>query len=81
MPGRTPPLKALPGDKITLTEPDALRFGGNAVVVGDQVVMNSGCEALAGALTARGYTVHATNLSEFIKSGGSAKCLVLALDH
>ena len=72
---------ALPGEKITLSEPDALRFGGNAVVVGRQVVMNSGCEALAGDLRGRGYTVHATDLSEFIKSGGSAKCLVLALDH
>ena len=74
-------IEALPGEKITLTDGDALRFGGNAVVIGDQVVMNSGCEALAAALTARGFTVHATDLSEFIKSGGSAKCLVLALDH
>ena len=74
-------LEALPGDKIVLTEPDALRFGGNAVVVGDRVVMNSGCDALASALTAHGYTVYATDLSEFLKSGGSAKCLVLALDH
>ena len=74
-------IEALPGEKITLTEADALRFGGNAVVAGQQIVMNSGCEALAGDLRARGYTVHATDLSEFIKSGGSAKCLVLALEH
>jgi len=74
-------IEALAGDKITLTENDALRFGGNAVVVGHHVVMNSGCKALAEGLTARGYTVHATDLSEFLKSGGSAKCLVLALDH
>ena len=74
-------LEALPGDKILLTEPDALRFGGNAVVAGDQIVLNSGCDALAEALSERGYTVHATDLSEFIKSGGSAKCLVLALEH
>lgn len=74
-------LKALPGDKILLTEHDALRFGGNAVVVGDQIVMNSGCDVLAEALASRGYTVHETDLSEFLKSGGSAKCLVLVLDH
>lgn len=71
----------LPGEKIVLTEHDALRFGGNAVVVGDKIVMNSGCDTLAEALSARGYTVYATDLSEFLKSGGSAKCLVLALDH
>jgi N-dimethylarginine dimethylaminohydrolase len=74
-------LENLPGDKILLTEHDALRFGGNAVVAGDHVVMNAGCEALAEALLSRGYVVHATDLSEFLKSGGSAKCLTLVLDH
>ena len=74
-------IEALPGEKIVLTESDALRFGGNAVVLGNQVVMNSGCEALAEALRGRGYVVHETDLSEFIKAGGSAKCLVLVLDH
>jgi len=74
-------VEALPGEKIIVTEADALRFGANAVVVGEQVVMNSGCEALAGELRARGYTVYATDLSEFIKAGGSAKCLALVLDH
>ena len=49
-------LESLPGDKILLTEHDALRFGGNAVVVGSHVVMNSECDALAEALDTRGYT-------------------------
>ncbi len=74
-------LEALPADKILLTEPDALRFGGNAVVLGDQIVMNTGCDTLRIALEARGCTVFATDLSEFLKSGGSAKCLTLVLDH
>ncbi len=74
-------LEALPGDKIIITEPDALRFGGNAVVVGNSIVMNAGCDALAGDLQARGCIVYATDLSEFLKSGGSAKCLTLVIDH
>lgn len=74
-------LENLPGDKILLTEHDALRFGGNAVVVGDKIAMNAGCDSLAEALQARGYTVYPTDLSEFLKSGGSAKCLTLVLDH
>ena len=74
-------LEALPGEKILIAEQDARRFGGNAGVAGDQIVLNSGCDALAEALASRGYTVHATDLSEFLKSGGSAKCLVLVLDH
>ncbi len=74
-------LEHLPGDKILLTEGDALRFGGNAVVLGEHVVMNASCDALAEALETRGYTVHATELGEFLKSGGSAKCLTLVVDH
>jgi N-dimethylarginine dimethylaminohydrolase len=74
-------LKRLPGDKILLTEPDARRFGGNAVVVGRHVVLNTGCDVLADALHAHGFTVHPLDLSEFLLSGGSAKCLTLHLDH
>ena len=74
-------LEKLPGEKIFLTESDSLRFGGNAVVLGNKIVINSGCDALASALRARGLEVFETELSEFIKAGGSAKCLVLALEH
>ena len=74
-------LEQLPGEKIFLTESDSLRFGGNAVVLGNKIVMNSGCDALAGELKQRGFNVYETDLSEFIKAGGSAKCLVLALEH
>ena len=74
-------LEQLPGEKILLTESDSLRFGGNAVVLENQIVINSGCAALAAALRGRGFEVFETDLSEFIKAGGSAKCLVLALEH
>ena len=74
-------LERLPGDKLHLTEPDALRFGGNAVVLGRHVVLNAGCDVFADALRAHGCTVHPLDLSEFLKSGGSAKCLTLHLDH
>ena len=74
-------LQNLPGDKILLTEADALRFGGNAVVLGSHVVMNMGCKTLAADIERYGFTVHATDTSEFLKSGGSAKCLTLVLEH
>lgn len=74
-------LEKLPGEKLLLTESDSLRFGGNAVVAGNRIVINSGCNALASALRGRGFEVFETDLSEFIKAGGSAKCLVLVLDH
>ncbi len=65
---------------IAATEPEAKRFGCNAVVVGKTVVLNSGCEKLAGDLRAWGYEAVPVELDEFIKSGGSAKCLTLRLD-
>jgi N-dimethylarginine dimethylaminohydrolase len=65
---------------IAANEHDARRFGCNAVVVGKTVVLNSGCDRLSVDLEARGYATRAVELDEFIKAGGSAKCLTLRLD-
>jgi N-dimethylarginine dimethylaminohydrolase len=65
---------------LAVTEADAHRFGCNAVVVGKTVVLNAGCQRLADDLAAWGYAPVAVELDEFIKSGGSAKCLTLRLD-
>jgi N-dimethylarginine dimethylaminohydrolase len=59
---------------------DAGRFGCNAVVVDRHVVLNGGCDSLRTRLQEAGYTVHEVDLSEFLKSGGAAKCLTLRLD-
>ncbi|MFG0334614.1 MAG: hypothetical protein ACF8TS_14760 [Maioricimonas sp. JB049] len=53
---------------------------GPAQVVGQNVVLNTGCEQLERDLRDRGFTPHATPLDEFIKAGGSAKCLTLRID-
>lgn len=65
---------------IEVTAEEAARFACNAVVVERQVVLNTGCPRLEAELLERGYTPHATPLDEFIKAGGSAKCLTLRLD-
>jgi N-dimethylarginine dimethylaminohydrolase len=65
---------------LAATEAEAHRFGCNAVVVGRTVVMNTGCEKLAAGLHEWGYRTVAVELDEFLKSGGSAKCLTLRLD-
>jgi N-dimethylarginine dimethylaminohydrolase len=59
---------------------DAERFACNAVVIGKNVITNTGCEQLHAGLAARGYEPIATPLDEFVKAGGSAKCLTLRLD-
>jgi N-dimethylarginine dimethylaminohydrolase len=65
---------------IPASDDDAHRFGCNAVVVGKTVVLNASCERLAADLRAAGYTPVMVALDEFMKSGGSAKCLTLRLD-
>ncbi|MBI2918237.1 MAG: amidinotransferase [Chloroflexi bacterium] len=72
-------LREYTSELIEVSEKEAERFACNAVVVGRQIVMNTGCPTLRHALEERGYTVHETPLDQFLKSGGSAKCLVLFL--
>jgi len=65
---------------IAVEEHEAERFACNAVVVGKHVVTNTGCPEMHAELKRRGFTPHETPLDEFLKSGGSAKCLTLRLD-
>jgi N-dimethylarginine dimethylaminohydrolase len=70
-----------PADRIALEPADAARFAANAVCFGRVIVLSSASMALRRALKSRGYTVGATPLTAFQKSGGSACCLTLRLDH
>ncbi len=65
---------------LAVQEAEANRFGCNAVVVGKTVITNTGCEELAAGLKAWRYATRAVELDEFLKAGGSAKCLTLRLD-
>lgn len=65
---------------IPVVKAEAQRFACNAVVLGETVVMNTGCLQLEADLQQRGYQTLSTPLDEFIKAGGSAKCLTLRLD-
>ncbi|MGE3777810.1 MAG: dimethylarginine dimethylaminohydrolase family protein [Pirellulaceae bacterium] len=65
---------------IEVTPEEARSFACNAVVVGKTVVTNVGCPQLQAALHRHGFATVETPLSEFVKAGGSAKCLTLRLD-
>ena len=67
-------------DLIPVAEDEACRFACNAVVLGRSVVTNTECPGLHDQLRRRGFTPYATPLEEFLKAGGSAKCLTLRLD-
>ena len=66
--------------RLPVPEEDALKFSCNAVCVQSNVVLPTGCQATERMLHEKGYRTHAVPLDEFMKSGGSAKCLTLALD-
>ena len=67
-------------DLIPVDDAEARNFACNAVVVGRTVITNMGCPQLHCHLEARGFIPQATPLGEFVKAGGSAKCLTLRLD-
>ena len=66
--------------RLIVPEADALRFSCNAVCVGKHVVLPEGCGETGYLLVSRGYEPHHLPLDEFMKAGGSGKCLTLALD-
>ena len=67
-------------DGIEVAPEEAVQFACNSVVIDDRVVMNATSPKLRAALPERGYECHPVGLSEFVKSGGSAKCLTLRLE-
>ncbi|WP_428304453.1 dimethylarginine dimethylaminohydrolase family protein [Lacipirellula sp.] len=65
---------------IAVEAEEARSFACNAVVVGKTVVTNIGCPHLHEQLRNAGFMPVETPLGEFVKAGGSAKCLTLRLD-
>lgn len=64
---------------IPVSLEEASRFACNAIVAGNSVAMNDGCPKVRGQLESLGFEVFETPLSEFLKAGGSAKCLTLII--
>ncbi|MEM9688662.1 MAG: arginine deiminase-related protein [Pseudomonadota bacterium] len=71
---RVPPHK-----RIIVDTMDAGNFACNAVNIGDTVILNRASEPLKAGLMMNGFKVREVDLSEFLKAGGSAKCLTLKL--
>ncbi len=68
----------VPSEKrIAIAEADAVNFACNAVNIDSIVVMNKASDELKGRLKSAGFEVIETQLTEFLKAGGAAKCLTL----
>lgn len=66
---------------IAAPEEDACAFAVNAVNIGRDIVLATVSDRLRHMLEERGYRLHATPISDFNLSGGSAFCLTLKLDR
>ena len=66
-------------NEISVIESEAKQFACNAVVIGKDVILPSECPDTMQKLRQAGYTPHAVEMSEFIKSGGACKCLTLKI--
>lgn len=72
--------KTLPAELlIEVSEEDAFGFACNAVDLNGHVFLNHATEKLQDRLAAAGFKTIITPLSEYMKSGGAAKCLTLKL--
>lgn len=70
----------VPEDKrLIVGAEDAAQFACNAVELADRVFMNGASEALQEKLRCAGFKPVITPLGEFLKAGGTAKCLTLKL--
>lgn len=63
--------------RIAIEEADAVNFACNAVNVDHIVIMNKASDNLKARLAEAGFQVIETQLTEFLKAGGAAKCLTL----
>ena len=68
-----------PEKRVIVEEADAVRFACNAVNVGKTIILNSVSAGLHEKLESLGFEVIQTDLSEFLRAGGAAKCLVMRL--
>ncbi|MEB3245922.1 MAG: arginine deiminase-related protein [Vampirovibrionales bacterium] len=63
--------------RIVVDDDEAARFACNTVSINEHVIFNQGSVKLAEKAKAAGLTPHMVDLSEFLKAGGSSKCLTL----
>ncbi|WP_353068660.1 arginine deiminase-related protein [Tunturibacter empetritectus] len=67
--------------RIIVAESDAVCFACNAINVDRTIILNNISSDLRRQLESRGFDVIEVTLTEFLKAGGAAKCLVMKLSQ
>ena len=70
-----------PEKRIIIRETDAVAFACNAINVGRTIILNKISTKLSSQLEQLGFKVIQIDLTEFLKAGGAAKCLVMKLSR
>ena len=65
--------------RIIVNTMDAENFACNAINIGNVIILNKASGSLKSKLINAGFKIREVDLSEFLKAGGSAKCLTLKL--
>lgn len=63
--------------RIVVSEEDLMHFACNAVNIGDAVIFNRASDTFKATLAGAGFQPIEVPLGEFLKAGGSARCLTL----
>jgi len=71
----------LPEKRIVVAEADAVCFACNAINVDRTIILNNISSDLRHQLEFRGFDIIEVTLTEFLKAGGAAKCLVMKLSQ
>jgi len=66
--------------RMAVPDEDAFHFACNAINLGRSIILHKMSDGSKAWLTERGFEVFETPTTEFLKAGGSAKCLSLRLD-
>lgn len=67
--------------RIAVNDEEASKFNCNAVNVGKSIIMNKTTDRLKNELNKKGFEVYELEMDEFMKAGGSSKCLTLKLTN
>jgi ornithine--oxo-acid transaminase len=73
-------VRELVPEPLVLDPDEAVQFTANSVVVGSTIIMPACPPRVGKQLEAWGFDVAVVDVSEFLKAGGSVRCMTLALD-
>ncbi len=65
---------------IEINDDEAFKYACNSISVNDNIIINKDCPQTHEQLKKYNYNIHTLNTSEFLKSGGSIKCMTLILE-